>query len=330
MSKTRRDFLASSAAAGMAVAFDVKLALGQALTKIRLTAGANIGYSHQYVGEAAGIFRKYGIDASVILFDVGFLGTEAVVAGQAETAGTVEFPLMTLLSKGADLVVPAVIITADDLKIVALNSIAKPEDFAGKKVGYIFGSSAHYAFDRYLAHFGIARDKVTHVNVPAAEQPAVMARGDIDAFVWLEPMVTRGLEVMRGRAHVMSPGIEVAYKTRTYLEMSRAWVDKNQDATVNLLRGFVEADAFIRADPRRTAEIAGKKLNIPADQAQTLLKQVGFDFKPYLDADLVKVFDGVADWMRGQNRLPGPAPDMKKVFVPQYLRQVDPKLVTGF
>jgi NitT/TauT family transport system substrate-binding protein len=330
MSSTRRDFLAMGAAAGTAAAFDIRLAMAQTLTKVRLTAGANIGYSHQYVGEAAGIFRKYGIDASVILFDVGFLGTEAVVAGQAETAGTVEFPLMSLLSKGADLVVPAVIITADDLKIVALNSIQKPEDFIGKKVGYISGSSAHYAFDRYLAHFGVPRDKLTHINVPAAEQPAVMARGDIDAFVWLEPMVTRGLEVMRGKAHVMSPGIEAAYKTRTYLEMSRAWVEKNPDATVGLLRGFVEADAFIKAEPRRTAEIAGKKLNIPADQAQALLKQVGFDFKPYLDADLVKVFDGVAEWMRGQNRLTGPAPDMRKVLVPEYLRKVDPKLVTGF
>jgi hypothetical protein len=34
--------------------------------------------------------------------------------------------------------------------------------------------------------------------------------------------------------------------------------------------------------------------------------------------------------MRGQNRLSGPAPDMNKVFVPQYLRQVNPALVKGF
>jgi len=330
MSSTRRNFLSSTAGFGLAAALDVRATLAQTLTKVRLTAGANIGYSHQYVGESAGIFRKYGIDASVILFDVGFLGTEAVIAGQAETSGTVEFPMVNLLSKGADLVVPAVIITADDLKIVALTSIAKPADLAGKKVGYIFGSSAHFAFDRYLSHFGVPRERVTHVNVPAAEQPALMARGDIDAFVWLEPMVKRGLDIMRGRAHVMNPGIEVAYKTRTYLQMSRAWVDKNQEATVNLLRGFVEADAFIRAEPRRTAEIAGRKLNIPADQAQELLKQVGFDFSPYLDASLSKVFDGVADWMRGQNRLQGPGPDMSRVFVPQYLRQVNPALVKGF
>jgi hypothetical protein len=28
--------------------------------------------------------------------------------------------------------------------------------------------------------------------------------------------------------------------------------------------------------------------------------------------------------------LPGPTPDMRKVFVPEYLRKVDPSLVKGF
>ncbi|MBL8839130.1 MAG: ABC transporter substrate-binding protein [Alphaproteobacteria bacterium] len=332
MTSRRRDFLKQSAFAlgGFGAALQARLAIAQQLTRVRLTAGANIGYSHQYVGESAGIFRRHGIDGSVVLFDVGFLGTEAVVAGQAETAGTVEFPVLSLIARGADLVIPAIMITADDLKIVALRTITKAEDFIGKKVGYIFGSSAHYAFDRYLSHFNVPRDRVTHVNVPAAEQVALIARGDIDAFVWLEPMVQRGLDVMRGRAHVMNPGIEVAYRTRTYLEMSRAWVDRNPEATVNLLKALIECDAFIRAEPQRTAEIAGRKLNIPAEQAASLIRAVGFDWNIYLDAVALQVFDQVGEWMRAQNRLTGAMPDMRRVFVPQYLRQIDPARVRGF
>ena len=325
----RRRMLAATAAAPFA-ALDARLAIAQTLTRVRLTAGANIGYSHQYVGEAAGIFRKHNIDASVILFDVGFLGTEAVVAGQAETAGTVEFPLMGLLARGADLVVPAIMITADDLKIVALTSIAKPADLAGKRVAYIFGSSAHYALYRYCLRHGIPWDQIKSVNVPASEQVAVMARGDVDAFVWLEPMVQRGLDVMKGRAHVLKPGIETAYRTRTYLEMSRAWVDRNPEATVSLLRALIECDAFVRAEPRKTAEIAARKLNIPVDTAADLLRAVGFDWRIYLDAEAKKVFAEVATWMRDNGRLKGDAPNMDRVFVPQYLRQIDPARVIGF
>ncbi|MFN0162854.1 MAG: ABC transporter substrate-binding protein [Burkholderiales bacterium] len=325
----RRRLLAATAVAP-AAALNARLAVAQTLTRVRLTAGANIGYSHQYVGEATGIFKKHNIDASVILFDVGFLGTEAVIAGQAETSGTVEFPLMGLLARGADLVVPAIMITADDLKIVALTSIAKPADLAGKRVAYIFGSSAHYALYRYCLRHGIPWDSIKGVNVPAAEQVAVMARGDVDAFVWLEPVVQRGLDVMKGKAHVLKPGIETAYRTRTYLQMSRAWVDRNQEATVALLRALIECDAFVRAEPRKTAEIAAKKLNIPVDTAASLLKAVGFDWRIYLDAEAKKVFAEVATWMRENGRLKGDTPNMDRVFVPQYLRQIDPARVIGF
>ncbi len=327
---SRRRVLSVAAASTALCAIEARLAIAQTLTRVRLTAGANIGYSHQYVGEATGIFRRHGLDASVILFDVGFLGTEAVVAGHAETAGTVEFPLLSLISRGADLVVPAIMITGDDLKIVALTSIAKPQDLVGKRVAYIFGSSAHYAFYRYCLHFGVPWDQVKAINVPAAEQVAVLARGDVDAFVWLEPMVQRGLDVMRGRAHVLKPGIEVGYRTRTYLEMSRAWVDRNPDATVALLRALIECDAFVRAEPRKTAEIAAKKLNIPVDTAEDLLRRTAFDFSIYLDAQVKKTFAEVAAWMRENGRLTGATPDIDRMFVPQYLRQIDPSRVVGF
>ena len=146
----------------------------------------------------------------------------------------------------------------------------------------------------------------------------------------LEPMVQRGLDVMKGRAHVLRPGIETAYRTRTYLEMSRAWVERNPDATVALLRALIECDAFVRAEPRKTAEIAAKKLNIAPDMAEDLLRRTGFDWRIYLDAEAKKVFAEVATWMRENGRLTGATPNIDRVFVPQYLRQIDPSRVVGF
>lgn len=337
----RRDFLrrlglaAGSLAVGCVVARVVTpeeaRAQAKGLTRVRLTAGANLGYAPQYVGEATDIFRKHGIDGTVILFDVGFQGTEAVIAGQAETAGTVEFPLLNLLIKGADLVIPAIYITADDLKIVALKTIQKPEELAGKRVGYIFGSSAHYAFDRYLAKVGVPRDRIKAVNVPAAEQVALMAKGDLDAYVWVEPAVSRGLDVMAGKAHVLSPGIEIAYRTRVYLEMARAWVDKNPEGTVSLLRALTEASEFIKKEPKRTAEICARKLNLPVEQVPDLLRKGGWTWELYLDAAALSTFDDVTVWMKDLGRLAaGKPPDIRRVFAPQYLRQINPALVKGF
>ena len=300
------------------------------LTRVRLTGGANLGYAPHYVGEATDIFRKHGIDGLAILFDVGFLGTEAVIAGHAETAGTVEFPLFNLLLKGADLIIPAIYITADDLKIVTLKSIQKPEDLIGRRVGYIFGSSAHYAFDRYLAKFGVPRDKVKAINVPAAEQVPLMAKGDIEAFIWVEPVVSRGIEVMAGKAQLMSPNIDVVYKTRNYLEMSRSWAEKNPDVVVNLLRALIECNEFIKNEPKRTAEICARKLNLPVEQAPELLRKGSWTWEVYLDAAVIQVFDEVAAWLKEQGRLSGNPPDMRRVFAPEYLRKIDPARVRGF
>ena len=230
---TRRQFLGAALAAGGAITTGIVAGPGVAraqsrgLTPVRFTCGANLGYTNLYVADGAGLFRKHGIDSQVILFDVGFLGTEAVLAGQAETATTAAFPMINFVAKGADLIVPCVAITGDNIKIVALDTIKTPQDFVGKRVGLINGSVAHFGFDRYIQHFKLPKDKIRIENVPAAEQVALMAKGDLDAFVWTEPVVSRGIEIMKGRARVMEPNLGVVMTNRDYLQMPRAWAQKN-------------------------------------------------------------------------------------------------------
>lgn len=331
---SRRGTLAGMASASLAAGVAISAGLprrarGADPVMVRLTAGANIGYADLYVAEAEGLFTKYGIDGSVLLFDVGFLGTQAVVAGQAETAGTVEFPVMALVAKGADLIIPAVFITADDLRIVTLSTIEKPADLEGKTIGLIHGSSADYAFDRYLSHFGVPRDSLSIVNVAAAEQVALFAKGDIDGFVWLEPLISRSLEIMQGRAHILDPNIAAVYRTRTYLEMRRDWCDANPEATENLLRAMIEANEFIKANPADTARITAQKLNLQPDDVAKQLERINFDWSLYLDKEALDGFAPVGEWMKANGRLEGEVPDISKVFEPKYLRAVDPSLVRG-
>lgn len=303
---------------------------GKPLLPVRFTCGANLGYTNLYVAEAANIFQKHGIDGRVILFDVAFQGTEAVIAGQAETASTVEFPLINYVAKGADLIVPAVMQTADDLKIVALSSIAKPEDLIGKRVGLILGSSAHYGFDQYLKRFGLPKDKVRVINVPAAEQIALFVKGDIDAYIWVEPVVTRGLDIMKGKAHILSPGLETVMTSRIYLQVMRSWAERNPLAVPAILRALLEANEFVKKNPDKTAEIAAKKLNLPVAQVPELIRRGGWVWDIYLDASLTAVFDEVIAWMKENKRLAAAAPDIKRVFAPGYLKAIDPSRIKGF
>jgi len=300
------------------------------LLPVRLTCGANLGYSNLFVAEGAGLFQKYGIDGRVILFDVAFQGTEAVIAGQAETASTVEFPMINYLARGADLIAPCVMQTADDLKIVTLKNITKPDDLIGKKIGLIIGSSAHYGFDQYLKYFKIAKEKVSVINVPAAEQVALFAKGDIDAYIWVEPLVTRGIDMMKGRAHILSPGLETVMKSRIYLQLSRSWADKNTQAVQGILRALIDANEFIKKQPEKAAEFTGKKLNLPPSQVPELIKRGGWDWDVYLDSSLTNVFSEVTSWMRENKRLVAEPPDIRKTFAPSYLKAIDPTKLKGF
>jgi NitT/TauT family transport system substrate-binding protein len=281
------------------------------------------------VAEAAGLFKKHGIEGTVSLFDVGLLGAQAILAGQADTAGTVEFPLVALLEKRADLVIPAVYMRADDLKIVVGPNIQQPSDLEGKKIGLIVDSSGDYSFDRYLRTRKMSSDKIKIINVSFSEQVPLLAKEDLDGFVGLEPLISRAIDVTGGKAHLLKPNIEVAYKSRLYLSMSRSWTDGNPEATAALLRTLIDANDLIVNNSKEAAKIVAKRLNLNADAVDRKITERHYDWKVFLDRGALDAFNPVIDWMESNKRSVGPKPDMSKVFAPRFLKEIDPALVQG-
>ncbi|MFD2093195.1 ABC transporter substrate-binding protein [Blastococcus deserti] len=297
---------------------------GEAPVPMTFTGAGNLSWLNIYVAHDEGIFERHGIESNVRLFDVGFLGTEAVLAGEAHTAGSVEFPLLGLLAQGGDIVVPAVVVQANDQRIVVDDSIQKPEDLAGKRIGLIAGSAFEYAFQEYLELHGVSRDEVEFVNVDAAEQVAVMARGDIDGFLNVEPVVSRGLESLGGDAHILEPGIEDVYQTRILLEMQGEWVRENPEATERVLEALIEADEFIEANPERAVEIGAEWTQQEPEVVRAFLDDAEFDYTVHLDQAARDSMQAIAEWMVDQGKIDR-VPDLDEVFVPEYLEAVAPE-----
>lgn len=294
-------------------------------TPMTFTGAGNLSWLNVFVAEDEGIFEKHGIESTVRVFDVGFLGTEAVLAGEAQTAGSVEFPLLGLLGQGAGLVVPAVVATAEDQRIVVNDSIQKPEDLRGKKIGLIAGSAFEYSFQEYLNHFNIPRGEVEFVNVDAAEQVAVMARGDIDGFLNVEPVVSRALDSL-DNVHVLEPGTEVVYTTRILLQMNKDWVNSNPDGVKKALAALVEANDFIKANPDRAAEIGAKWTNSDKATVTSFLEDAKFDYTVHYDPTVRESMEKIANWMIENGKLEK-MPDLNQVFVVDHLKEVAPEQV---
>ena len=138
-----------------------------------------------WVPKELGIFRKYGVEATIVLITGGARMTQALLSGSAPMAFTGATPVVTAVGGGADSVLILGINNKLTYDIWAKAEIKKPEELKGKTIGISgFGSSSHVASFLMLQHFNLdeKRDRITFVAIgdePTRAQ-AVLA-GRIDA-----------------------------------------------------------------------------------------------------------------------------------------------------
>lgn len=296
-------------------------------TKMTFTGAGNLAWLNVFVAHEEGIFERHGIESTVALFDVGFLGTEAVIAGDAQTASSVEFPMLNVLSQGAELVVLGVVYTANDQRILVDASIQTPDDLRGKKIGLIVGSAFEYAFIRYLEKHGVPRDEVEFVNVGAAEQVAIMARGDIDGFLNVEPVIGRAIDEFGDKVHLLKPGIESVYESRLYLQMNPKWVEENPEATEATVAAFIEANEFIVNNRPRAEAIGSQYLNMTVDEVAFFLDDGAFKFDVYWDEAARTSVETIGQWLVDQGRF-NQVPAYDKWLFLDPLRRLAPESVS--
>lgn len=124
-------------------------------------------------------WRKFDSGADVIAalasgdVQIGYVGSSPLAA-----AASREVPFQTFWIAG-------LIGDAEALAVRNGSNINRPEDLIGKKIAVPFVSTTHYSLLAALKHWNIDPQKVTILNLRAADIPAAWARGDIDAaYVW--------------------------------------------------------------------------------------------------------------------------------------------------
>lgn len=286
-------------------------------------AAANISEGPLFVADRAGLDKKHGVDLKVQLFDLGFQGVEAAMAGRTQGGVSVEFPMLLLLDKlkSPDKVVaPAVYQTSKGLKIVTDADIRKPEDLRGKTIGLPVGSSLDYAFQRYLEHFKLT-DDVKIENVGSPEMIPSMDRGDIDGFVFADPVVSQALDKFGDEARVLEPGIETVYTTRVWLQFSRTWAEQNPKAVRGVLRALIDADKLLEKNPKKAHGLVGEQLSMSTKKVSDAMELGEYDWNVYVDDESIKAFDDVGTWM-AQNDVIKTKPDYREAIDTSYLKKV--------
>ena len=176
-------------------------------------------------------FGTFGIAAAIL---GGAVGEPVVVVGALSNKG------MGVISKAGS-----------DIKTV--------KDLKGKRVGIWPGSTQEVFIMERLRMEGLSIKDVTPVRVPFGEMPAMLARGDVDAYVGAEP--GPALSITSGAGQL----VEYPYSTpmgglNMILGTHEDTVAKNPDLVRMMLKTHRQAVEFMMANKPLVTDMTVQKL----------------------------------------------------------------------
>jgi ABC-type nitrate/sulfonate/bicarbonate transport system substrate-binding protein len=179
--------------------------------------------------------------------------------------------------------------------------IRSVSDLRGKKVGVPPPGVQVLAINAALDKAGLRFDRdVTAVQVGFADQPAVLERGDIDAYVGTEPLCTQSVASGRGvrineiygtPAGDINTAMWAAPKNLNDADLLTAVVKMQRDAAEYFTPGGVNA-------PEPWRKLLVEQFEYPEEVYRSVLDNVGAVWR--FDATRRAQFDGAADMMLAQ------------------------------
>jgi ABC-type nitrate/sulfonate/bicarbonate transport system substrate-binding protein len=206
------------------------------------------------LGVQAGIFQRQGLNVEAIY--IAGRSIAALLAGDVQFGFMGGPQIVTARASGADLVVVAGNNRLGQM-IVVHPSIKSPADLIGKKAGIgVFGTTSDYGMRLGLKQFNLRPHKdVTFIqvgDVPARVGALTSGAVHAASFSTYDKLyVDRfGLRILTETENIDFMGSAVA--------TTESFAKTHRDTVQKFVRGIVETNRFIRAEPQKTMELLGK------------------------------------------------------------------------
>lgn len=121
---------------------------------------------------------------------------------------------------------------------------------AGKRIGYVEASSAHYTLLQGLASAGISEAQVKLVPLGVEEMPEALERGRIDAFAAWEPAPSIALGKNENNRIVFRGS------STDYFVLDRAFAMRSPEVAHHLVAGYLRAVLWMRRSQRNIEKAA--------------------------------------------------------------------------
>jgi len=203
-----------------------------------------------FVTEAAGLFKKHGLDVELVFIEGGSRAVTTLVSGQTPIIGGDPSALALAAGRGSDVVMIASMTNTLPYFMVARPEIKTKEDLKGKRVAVSrFGSASDFVTRMALEGLGLVPDKdVAIVQVGAVPTRfAALESGTIHATVLTPP--TNLLAKKKGftiLVNVAALGLKIP---NSAIATTRSYLSSRRDILRRFLMAYLEGIKVLSSDP---------------------------------------------------------------------------------
>ncbi len=160
-----------------------------------------------------------------------------LVQGRLDAALLGDMPTLTAASSGPVWVVG--LVRQASTALVA-RGIRRLQELAGKRIGFVEGSSAHYSLLQVLAKAGLREGEVRLIPMRIDDMPQALDQGEIAAFAGWEPAPTIALALSdRNRTLFLAP-------SRDYFVLGQPFASRAPQAALQLAASLARAVDWLR------------------------------------------------------------------------------------
>lgn len=266
---------------------------------VRIAVGVDPSYAPLFLADNEGMFEAAGLDVEIVQTEGGAAGAQNVVAGTSEMSGNADSTAVTVMAANPSLRALGVFQDSDRYFQVVLREGLAPSDI--RTMGAFPGIGAYFT-DLYLRSLGLDPSNIDIVQTSPPEQPALLARGDVDGFISFDPWVAQAEET--GGEVVATTG-DFGAEYSQWILVKNDWLEANEDLAGRVFAVIEEASSVIQQDPERAAAAVSAEIQMDPAEARDRLTQIDFTGRDFTDDDLART-QSLVDFYTAQGTLAGP------------------------
>lgn len=255
-----------------------------------------------YVAREHDLWKRYGLDVTVELFDSGRQALDALLGGQADVMSVSETPPVTAAVQGRSLRWIGTGAAHSEAKFTYRSDVLEDaSDLDGRTLATLPGTNSDYFMYLYLQDVGVSLDAVQIISMKPPEMIQALVQGDVDGIFAWEPHNYNAYSQLPDK---MANAPNDLYKGFHCIIASAEISDEPDGRAAAFLAGLRDAVSMIKDDEPAARSIVSDVTGLPIDALEQLW--VEYDFAVALPKGLRPLLEEQAAWVANQAKMDAP------------------------